>query len=238
MLTIRRLVLALLAVIIAVLGCVPAAHARAAVPSRVVAYGYDTRHHLDAPNDTSTERGPPALYRNGSNTYDAIDRRLRGAPARSDADGAGATSSYTTHEPLAADVRATTTTRGQVQVANGHVSLHVTARCAANGGSDVVRHYTTREAAEAITKGGSIEPGAASGKIWLTPDRYASGAEARAKLALNKTPDGYFEIPMCRVRCPSAPGKVEPYYNQPGGGIEITTEFPIDIRGLIFRSFE
>lgn len=109
---------------------------------------------------------------------------------------------------------------------------------ATNGGEDVLRHYITREAAEAITKGGSIEPGAASGKNWLTPDRYASGAEARAKLALNKTPDRYFEIPVCRVTCPSAPGRVEPYYGQPGGGTEITTEFPIDISGLTFRPFE
>lgn len=129
-------------------------------------------------------------------------------------------------------------TEPTVTAANGRRLVHPAKIVAANGGEDVLRHYTTREAAEAITKGGSIEPGAQSGKIWLTPDRYASGAEARAKLALNKTPDGYFEIPTCRVTCPSAPGRVEPYYGQPGGGTEITTEFPIDIRGLIFRSFE
>lgn len=106
---------------------------------------------------------------------------------------------------------------------------------AAEGG--VVRHYTTSGAAESIAKGGSIEPGLNSGKIWVTPDRYASGAEARAKLALDKTPDGYFEIPTCRVKCPTGPSPVAPWNGQPGGGIEITTEFGIDIRGLIFRTF-
>ena len=110
-------------------------------------------------------------------------------------------------------------------------------KIAANGGTDVVRHYTTREAAESIMKGGQINPGK-SGKIWITPEKFASGAQARAKLSLDKTPDGYFEIPMCRIHCPSAPSKVEPWAGQPGGGIEITTEFPIDIRGLIFRGFE
>ena len=107
---------------------------------------------------------------------------------------------------------------------------------AANGG--VVRHYTTSGAAESIMKGGRIEPGLKSGKVWVTPDRYASGAEARAKLALDKTPDGYFEIPMCRVKCPTGPSPVKPWNGQPGGGTEITTEFGIDIRGLIFRTIE
>jgi hypothetical protein len=63
-------------------------------------------------------------------------------------------------------------------------------------GGGVVRHYTTDAAADSISKSGTIEPGLSSGKTWLTADQYASGAEARAKLALNKTPDGYYEIPM------------------------------------------
>ena len=81
-----------------------------------------------------------------------------------------------------------------------------------------------------------LRPGA-SGKIWLTPDEYASGADARAKLALNKTPDGYYEIPMCRVQCPSRPSTVEPYYGEPGGGTEITTEYPINVADLPFLRF-
>jgi hypothetical protein len=110
------------------------------------------------------------------------------------------------------------------------------APAAETAGGSVVRHYTTDAAANSISKEGVLRPGA-SGKTWLTPDEYASGAEARAKLALNKTPDGYYEIPMCRVQCPSGPSTVEPYYGQPGGGTEITTEYPIDVGDLPFIRF-
>jgi len=81
-----------------------------------------------------------------------------------------------------------------------------------------------------------LRPGA-SGKIWLTPDHYTNAASARSGLALKKVPDGYYEIPMCRVKCLSSPSKVEPYYGQPGGGTEITTEFPIDVSALPFKPF-
>lgn len=112
------------------------------------------------------------------------------------------------------------------------------ANTAEAAGGGVVRHYTTNAAAQSISNSGTIEPGLSSGRTWLTPDRYASGAEARARLALNKTPDGYFEIPMCRVQCPSGPSRVEPFYGQPGGGTEITTRFPIDVTDLPFIKFE
>jgi hypothetical protein len=102
----------------------------------------------------------------------------------------------------------------------------------------ILRHYTTQEAADAIEKGGTINPGVNSGKIWVTPDGYASGAEAQAQLALNKTPEGYFEFPASRVLEPSPPSIVEPYYDQPGGGTEITTGQPIDVRGIPFIPFE
>jgi hypothetical protein len=100
-----------------------------------------------------------------------------------------------------------------------------------------VRHYTTSEFAESISKGGEITPGLSSGKTWLTPDEYLNGVTAQSRLALNKTPDGYFEIPMCRVSCPSSPSRVQPYNGQPGGGIEITTNSPIDVSGLPFTPF-
>ncbi|MDQ4504321.1 RHS repeat-associated core domain-containing protein [Sinomonas sp. ASV322] len=105
------------------------------------------------------------------------------------------------------------------------------------GAASALRHYTTQEAADAISKGGEILPGLSSGKIWLTPDKFATGAEAQAKLALNRTPDGYFEIPACRVQCPSTPSTVQPLYGQPGGGTEVTTQFPIDVGGLQFVRF-
>jgi hypothetical protein len=41
--------------------------------------------------------------------------------------------------------------------------------------------------------------GPSSGKIWLTTDQYANGAEAQSALALLSTPDGYYEIPNCSV---------------------------------------
>lgn len=43
---------------------------------------------------------------------------------------------------------------------------------------------------------------------------------------------------MERVQEPSAPSTVEPYYGQPGGGTEITTEHPIDVTDLPFILFE
>ena len=100
-----------------------------------------------------------------------------------------------------------------------------------------VRHFTTSEFADSISKGGEITPGPVSGRTWLTPDEYLDGATAQSRLALNKTPDGYFEIPMCRVGCPSSPSVVKPYNGQPGGGIEITTNSPIDVTGLPFIHF-
>lgn len=99
-----------------------------------------------------------------------------------------------------------------------------------------VRHYMTSEAAESIIKGGEITPGS-SGNIWVTPDRYVNGATAQSRLALSRTPDGYFEIPLCRVSCPSPPSTVQPWGGSPGGGIEITTTSPIDITGLSFKTF-
>ncbi len=116
------------------------------------------------------------------------------------------------------------------------VSL-VTPRGTPGGGGQTVRHYTTPEAAEQIAKSGQVRPGLESGKIWVTPDKYADGAAAQARLALDKTPGGYFEIPVCRIQCPTAPSTVRPTTKQPGGGIEITTTSPIDITDLPFIPF-
>jgi len=55
---------------------------------------------------------------------------------------------------------------------------------------------------------------------------------------LRNTPDGFFEIPFESLVDPSAPSTVEPFYDQPGGGTEITTESPIDVGGLPFQLFE
>ena len=104
-------------------------------------------------------------------------------------------------------------------------------------GDAVVRHYTTTEAAKAITKTGAIRR-SSDGKVYLTPDEYTNGVTAQARLALTRTPDGYFEVPMCRVKCPSGPSTVPANNGQPGGGLEITTQQPVDATGLRFLQFE
>ncbi len=106
-----------------------------------------------------------------------------------------------------------------------------------SGGAGFLRHYTTDSAAESISKSGTIKPGIANGKIWLTTDEYATGTDAQAGLALRTTPDGYYEIPICRVRCAFGPSPVEPDFPYPGGGSEITTTYPIDVSNLPFLRF-
>jgi hypothetical protein len=101
-----------------------------------------------------------------------------------------------------------------------------------------LRHYTTSANAELIKTSGLIRPGETSGKIWLTPDPYPNGPAAKSALALPTTPDGYFDVPTDRIVSPSAPGRVEPTDDGPGGGTEITTESPIDSGGLEFTPFE
>ena len=56
-------------------------------------------------------------------------------------------------------------------------------------------------------------------------------------MALAKTPEGYLEIPTGRVRDPYSPSTGVAAYGQPGGGTEITTEFPIDAGGLPLNLF-
>ena len=126
--------------------------------------------------------------------------------------------------------------RGSAEVIEAGAVVKSASVAAEDLGVGVVRHYTTDAAAQSISKEGVLRPGS-SGKTWLTPDEYASGAEARAKLALDKTPDGYYEIPMCRVQCRSGASRVAPLNGQPGGGTEITTEWPIDVSGLPFNPF-
>ena len=94
-----------------------------------------------------------------------------------------------------------------------------------------LRRYTTQEAAVCIARDEEISPGVGE-KIWVTREEYSTGAEARAGLKLDKTPDGYFKFPSSRVIDPSAPRTV------PGGsGTEITTEHPIDVHDIPFIRF-
>jgi hypothetical protein len=102
---------------------------------------------------------------------------------------------------------------------------------------NVLRHYTTSEAAEAISKAGSIEPSASSGVSFVTPDVYAGGAEAQSMLALPNTPDGFFEFPSSSVLEPSPASTVGEANGFLGGGTEITTSYPIDVSGIGFTPF-
>jgi beta-lactam-binding protein with PASTA domain len=100
----------------------------------------------------------------------------------------------------------------------------------------VLRHYTTSEAAAQILASGAIIPGG-SGLVYVTPDAYTDGATAQAGLSLETTPDGYFEILVSRITGLSPLSTVDPFYGQPGGGLEATTASSIDISGLAFHTF-
>ena len=99
-----------------------------------------------------------------------------------------------------------------------------------------VRHYTTEAGGKGIAQDGFIKPGKLQ-LTWLTPDTHASGLEAQRALALPTTPDGWFDVPWSRITNPSAQSIAEPKFNQPGGGIEFTTDSPISVEGLEFRRF-
>jgi len=110
-------------------------------------------------------------------------------------------------------------------------------RRAAKAGDDAsstVRHYTTSERARQIEKSGEIRPGA-SGKAYFTPDRYSSATDAQRGLALPTKPEGYFEVPLSRLRSPSPMRRVDPNFGQPGGGLECRVTCPTDVSGLRFR---
>lgn len=234
---IGRLVAALAAAFLALLGCLALPQAVSATPAHPAAsYTYFGDHAATDWTRTPAERGPPASNDNAITDL-AVDRWSDGASARAERNAAPPIT-YDYPATLVQVARATTMSGTHVGTTNGHLSLLSGFGVAANSGDGVVRHYTTSGAAEGIMKGGTIEPGLKSGKIWVTPDRYASGAEARAKLALDKTPNGYFEIPMCRIKCPTGPSRVEPWNGEPGGGIEIITREPIDITDLPFRRFD
>jgi len=105
---------------------------------------------------------------------------------------------------------------------------------AGDDASSTVRHYTTSERARQIEKSGEIRPGA-SGKAYFTPDRYSSATDAQRGLALPTKPEGYFEVPLSRLRSPSPMRRVDPNFGQPGGGLECTVTCPTDVSGLRFR---
>ncbi|MGI8882512.1 MAG: RHS repeat-associated core domain-containing protein [Jatrophihabitans sp.] len=103
---------------------------------------------------------------------------------------------------------------------------------------ETLRHYTTGDGAKGIAASENmIKTGETSGKIWLTPDVYRTGTEARSNLALETTPEGYYEIPVSRIGNLNGPGPVQSNGEQPGGGIEYTTTEPISVEWIPFVPF-
>lgn len=94
-----------------------------------------------------------------------------------------------------------------------------------------MRHYTDETGRQGIERLGLITP-SLDGFVYLTPDSYDSGSLARARLALRRTPTGYFEVPEDRLDEPSEPRPVEPHAGMPGGGLEVHVRHAVEARGI------
>lgn len=93
------------------------------------------------------------------------------------------------------------------------------------------RHYTDEAGRQGIERLGLITP-SLDGLVYLTPDSYDSGTLARERLALSRTPTGYFEVPDERLIAPSKPRSVRPHGAMAGGGTEVHVDHPIDATAL------
>jgi len=100
----------------------------------------------------------------------------------------------------------------------------------------VLYHYTDDVGQVSIRLSGRILPrGEGEGAIYLTPDAYASAAEAQSRLAMTRVrPTGYFEVPVSRIRNLRGPFPVRewPPGSGNGGGTEYYTTHPIDASDL------
>jgi hypothetical protein len=89
----------------------------------------------------------------------------------------------------------------------------------------VFNHYTNEASRAGIDASGQINPGATSGRVFLSPSAYADPITAQSELALPGTPTaGYYQIPESRL----------PGFGQPGGGLECWVTCPVNITGLKF----
>jgi hypothetical protein len=99
----------------------------------------------------------------------------------------------------------------------------------------ILYHYTDEAGRAGIEASGQINPGAGSGKVFVSPTQYADAATAQAELSLPRPPTaGYFEIPESRLPGLTDPSPVRADYGQPGGGLECWVTCPVDLRGLKF----
>jgi hypothetical protein len=101
-----------------------------------------------------------------------------------------------------------------------------------------VFHYTSLKSAEGIANSGElIVPSESTGNVYVTPSLYQTAAEAQSALAMQNTPDGYYQIPLSRIPGISAFRTVDPAGGWPGGGIEATTPDSVDVGGIEFDPF-
>jgi len=106
-------------------------------------------------------------------------------------------------------------------------------------------HFTSRKTAQDILCGipGLINPGP-SRLIFLTPTHYTVGHVAAGDLAIQKEVEIGVMIPEDLVNNPSAPIHAQTIKNpsgaivRRGGGLEVTTNQPIDINGLNWFSLD
>lgn len=84
-------------------------------------------------------------------------------------------------------------------------------------GQKTLNHYTTEKARMSIQLDGAIKPSAESGVSYYTPQIFQSGEDARARLEMSVTPEGYFAIPLKNFRgVEPVPGK----FPNSSGGLE------------------
>src|SRR6266508_3711736 len=104
----------------------------------------------------------------------------------------------------------------------------------------VVYHYTSRQAAQDILAMGRLLPYGTLARIWLSPIRYASGAEAANRLAiLGKTVEVAVEIPRTMIDNPTVSSLVLAEFNlglmvRQGLGWEFSIQHDILVAGLLW----
>lgn len=96
-------------------------------------------------------------------------------------------------------------------------------------------HYTPEEGRIGIMESGYIYRSGKDNLVFMTIVKYGSGAEAQAKLAMGRTPSGYFSVPKSNVSNESF-GLVERKHGQPGGGIEVKIPHDVSIDGAFWTS--
>ena len=101
-------------------------------------------------------------------------------------------------------------------------------------GRQYLYHFTDERGYLGITEENTIAVSRTFGVTWFSPTPYQSASKARQELALPRTPVGYFEVPVQDVQPMSPSLRVEPKYDQPGGGVEIIVTHSVSARNARF----